>query len=241
MRKFSFVMLILVAAFTLTSCAFVIKQTEPTEKFVFETESEKPTEMDTAKESASEAEQTTAADTASSDEVAPGYQRSDDVSEYVDIRMDSGKHMVVKLRPDVAPLTVENFQKLVSEGFYNGLFFHRIIPGFMIQGGDPDGTGTGGSDQAIKGEFAENGVDNSLTHKAGVLSMARSEDKDSASSQFFICHADSPHLDGLYAAFGELVLGAEVVDEIAALPRDAFDFPDEPPVMSEVFFVTPEE
>lgn len=171
---------------------------------------------------------------------APGYVCSDEVTDYVDIRMDSGKHMVLKLRPDVAPITVANFQKLVGEGFYNGLIFHRVIPGFMIQGGDPDGTGAGGASETIKGEFAGNGVENPLSHKAGVLSMARSMEKNSASSQFFICHADSTFLDGEYAAFGELLLGQEVVDEIANLPRDASDRPNQPPVMSEVFFVQPE-
>ena len=123
--------------------------------------------------------------------------------------------IVIKLRPDVAPITVENFESLVSSGFYDGLTFHRVYSGFMIQGGDPDGNGTGGSGKTIKGEFSANGVNNTLSHKRGVVSMARSSSYNSASSQFFICHADSTFLDGNYAAFGEVVSGMDVVDGIA--------------------------
>ena len=123
--------------------------------------------------------------------------------------------IVIKLRPDVAPITVENFESLVSSGFYDGLTFHRVYSGFMIQGGDPDGNGTGGSEKTIKGEFSANGVNNTLSHKRGVVSMARSSNYNSASSQFFICHADSTFLDGNYAAFGEVVSGMDVVDGIA--------------------------
>ena len=119
-----------------------------------------------------------------------------------------------ELYPEVAPITVANFQQLVEKGFYDGLTFHRIIDGFMIQGGDPKGNGTGGSDKKIKGEFSSNGVQNDLKHERGVLSMARSMNPNSASSQFFIMHADAPHLDGEYAAFGRVVDGIEVVDEI---------------------------
>jgi len=122
--------------------------------------------------------------------------------------------MKIELYPEVAPITVANFEKLVSEGFYDGLTFHRIIRGFMIQGGDPEGTGMGGSKDKIKGEFASNGVKNDLKHTRGVLSMARSMMRDSASSQFFIMHEDAPHLDGEYAAFGKVVEGIEVVDAI---------------------------
>ncbi len=122
--------------------------------------------------------------------------------------------MKIELYPEVAPITVANFEKLVSEGFYDGLTFHRIIRGFMIQGGDPEGTGMGGSKDKIKGEFATNGVKNDLKHRRGVLSMARSMMRDSASSQFFIMHEDAPHLDGEYAAFGKVVEGIEVVDAI---------------------------
>lgn len=123
--------------------------------------------------------------------------------------------ITVKLYPDIAPITVENFKNLVSEGFYDGLTFHRIISGFMIQGGDPKADGTGGSPNTIKGEFSSNGVENNLSHERGVISMARSMDPDSASSQFFIVHKDSPHLDGQYAAFGRVTDGMSVVDKIA--------------------------
>lgn len=122
--------------------------------------------------------------------------------------------MKLELYPEIAPITVANFEKLVSEGFYDGLTFHRIIRGFMIQGGDPEGTGMGGSKDKIKGEFASNGVQNNLKHTRGVISMARSMMRDSASSQFFIMHEDAPHLDGEYAAFGQVVEGIEVVDAI---------------------------
>lgn len=120
----------------------------------------------------------------------------------------------VELDADTAPITVENFAKLVNEGFYDGLTFHRIIRGFMIQGGDPKGDGSGGSDKTIKGEFKQNGVENDISHKRGVISMARSMENDSASSQFFIMHQDTPSLDGQYAAFGKVTEGIEVVDKI---------------------------
>ena len=121
-----------------------------------------------------------------------------------------------ELYPEIAPITVENFQNLINEGFYDGLTFHRVIEGFMIQGGDPKGNGTGGSDKKIKGEFSANGVENDLKHTRGVLSMARSSNMNSASSQFFIMHEDAPHLDGQYAAFGKVTDGMDVVDKIAA-------------------------
>lgn len=120
----------------------------------------------------------------------------------------------VELNADVAPITVTNFVKLAKDGFYDGLTFHRIIKGFMIQGGDPEGNGTGGSEQNIKGEFSANGVENPLKHTRGAISMARSQDNDSASSQFFIMHEDAPHLDGQYATFGYVYEGIEVVDKI---------------------------
>ena len=146
----------------------------------------------------------------------------------VTITMESGKQIKLELLPAYAPKTVANFEKLVKEGFYDGLTFHRIIPGFMIQGGDPQGNGTGGSKEKIKGEFAQNGFPkNTLKHTRGVISMARAYDPDSASSQFFIMHADAPHLDGAYAAFGRVVEGMETVDEIAATPTG---FRDEPRV-----------
>lgn len=169
--------------------------------------------------------------------VAEGFTASETPTLLVDILMDSGAHIVLELDRDAAPITVANFQKLVGEQFYDGVIFHRIIAGFMIQGGDPDGIGTGGSAENIKGEFAANGVENPLAHQRGVISMARANDYDSADSQFFICHADAPHLDGMYAAFGKVISGIEEVDRIASLPTDAHDFPDTPPVMERVFFV----
>ena len=126
--------------------------------------------------------------------------------------------MNAELYPEIAPLTVANFVKLIEEGFYNGLTFHRIISGFMIQGGCPDGTGTGGPGHTIKGEFSSNGIENNLKHSRGVLSMARSQNPNSAGSQFFIMHADSPHLDGQYAAFGKLIDGLDILDKIAETP-----------------------
>ena len=142
------------------------------------------------------------------------------------IEMENGGKIELELYPDAAPKTVANFEKLVSEGFYDGLTFHRVIKGFMIQGGDPLGNGMGGSEKKIHGEFARNGfTGNTLKHKRGVISMARAFDPNSASSQFFIMHADAPHLDGSYAAFGEVVSGIEVVDEIASIPTDYSDRP----------------
>ena len=143
----------------------------------------------------------------------------------VQIEMESGGVMKLELYPDTAPITVANFVELAKSGFYDGLIFHRVISGFMIQGGDPQGTGMGGSDKKIKGEFAVNGVNNTLSHDRGVISMARSQMFDSASSQFFICHADASFLDGQYAAFGRVTEGIEVVDEIAAIPTDRMDRP----------------
>ncbi len=141
------------------------------------------------------------------------------------IEMENGKEIRLELNAEAAPITVENFLALVKEGFYDGLIFHRVIPGFMIQGGDPLGNGMGGSEKKIKGEFAANGHPNPLKHTRGVISMARSMDKNSASSQFFIMHADAPHLDGQYAAFGKVVSGIETVDEIASIPTDYSDRP----------------
>lgn len=173
-------------------------------------------------------------------ETAAGYRYSEEPTLFVDIRMDSGNHLVIELLPEHAPETVKNFQKLVSQKFYDGLIFHRIIRNFMIQGGDPEGTGFGGADEQIKGEFRANGVDNTLSHARGVVSMARSQMPDSASSQFFICHADSPFLDGNYAAFGILRVGFDELDRLADLKTDHNDRPLEPPVMEQVVFVIPE-
>ena len=150
------------------------------------------------------------------------------------IEMANGKKIKIELYPEIAPITVENFEKLVKQGFYNGLIFHRVIPGFMIQGGCPEGTGMGGPGWNIKGEFSSNGVKNDLKHTRGVISMARSMRPDSAGSQFFIMHEDAPHLDGQYAAFGKVVEGIEVVDEIAEVATDYSDKPLEPQVMKSV-------
>ncbi len=141
------------------------------------------------------------------------------------ITMENGKQIKLELDKTAAPVTVENFEKLVKEGFYNGLIFHRVISGFMIQGGCPDGTGMGGPGYQIKGEFLQNGVNNPLKHTRGVISMARAAHPDSAGSQFFIMHEDAPHLDGQYAAFGKVVEGIEVVDEIASVQTDYSDRP----------------
>lgn len=151
------------------------------------------------------------------------------------IEMENGHKIKLELCPDKAPITVENFLKLVGEGFYDGFIFHRVISGFMIQGGDPTGTGMGGSAQKIKGEFLANGVANSLSHTRGTISMARAMNYDSASSQFFIVHNDSTFLDGQYAAFGRVVEGIEVVDEIAAVKTNAADKPLEDQRMKRVY------
>ena len=143
----------------------------------------------------------------------------------IKITMDNGKEMEAELYPETAPLTVENFVSLIKERFFDGLIFHRVIKGFMIQGGDPTGTGMGGSKNKIKGEFLSNGFVNELKHTRGVLSMARAMDPNSASSQFFIMHQDAPHLDGQYAAFGKITKGIEVVDEIADVETDFRDKP----------------
>ena len=152
----------------------------------------------------------------------------------VQITMEDGGVMIAELYPEIAPITVANFEKLVKEGFYNGLIFHRVIPGFMIQGGDPEGTGIGGPGYTIKGEFTANGVKNLLKHTRGVLSMARTMDPDSAGSQFFIMHKDAPHLDGQYAAFGKVVEGLDVLDRIAAVRTNFRDKPLKEQRMKEV-------
>lgn len=157
------------------------------------------------------------------DPITCGYEESASVTDYVCMTVQyvnskgqlATGDIVVHLRADVAPITVANFQKLVGNGFYNGLTFHRVVSDFMIQGGDPDGDGTGGSSQTIKGEFSDNGVDNPLKHTRGVISMARSQSYNSASSQFFIMHQTTSSLDGSYAAFGEVCFGMETVDGIA--------------------------
>ncbi len=153
---------------------------------------------------------------------------------YVRIEMENGDVMRGELYPEIAPITVENFEKLVNAGFYDGLIFHRVIPGFMIQGGCPDGTGMGGPGWTIKGEFAMNGVKNDLKHERGVLSMARAMNPNSAGSQFFIMVENAPHLDGQYAAFGKITEGMEAADSIVNQPRNAMDKPDVPQRMKKV-------
>ena len=152
----------------------------------------------------------------------------------VRITMEDGGIIDIELNEEVAPITCENFKKLVGQGFYNGLTFHRVIPGFMIQGGCPLGNGTGGPGWNIKGEFTANGVNNPLKHTYGVLSMARSMMPDSAGSQFFIMTSDSPHLDGQYAAFGKVLEGMDVADAIVSVKRDMRDKPLEPQVMKSI-------
>ncbi len=143
------------------------------------------------------------------------------------ITMMNGKTMTLELDEKAAPITVENFVSLAKKGFYDGLIFHRVIEGFMIQGGDPTGSGFGGPGHTIKGEFASNGVNNPIRHTRGVISMARSQDKNSAGSQFFIMHADAPYLDGEYAAFGKMTSGFDTLDEIASVKTDFADRPRE--------------
>ena len=152
----------------------------------------------------------------------------------IEITMENGGTIRIELDKTAAPITVENFEKLAAKGFYDGLTFHRVIPGFMIQGGCPQGTGMGGPGYTIQGEFASNGVANPIRHTRGVISMARAQDPNSAGSQFFIMHADAPHLDGNYAAFGHVVSGMDVVDEIASVRTDARDKPLTPVVMKTV-------
>ncbi|MCI1776124.1 MAG: peptidylprolyl isomerase [Paenibacillus lautus] len=152
----------------------------------------------------------------------------------VTIEMENGKTIKLELYPEVAPNTVNNFISLVEQGFYDGTGFHRVIPGFMIQGGDPDGNGTGGPGYAIAGEFTSNGFQNDLKHTTGVLSMARAQDPNSAGSQFFIMVADAPSLDSQYASFGKVIEGMETAEEIVGLERDQMDKPLEVPVMKKV-------
>lgn len=152
----------------------------------------------------------------------------------VTFEMENGKTFRAELYPEVAPNTVNNFISLIRKGFYDGVIFHRVIAGFMIQGGDPKGTGTGGPGYCIAGEFGANGFQNGLRHERGVLSMARAMAPDSAGSQFFVMHKDSPHLDGQYAAFGKVTEGMEVVDEIATTPKSFGDRPIQPQRMKKV-------
>ncbi len=167
-----------------------------------------------------------------------GAEEFGNSAEYVCISVKDYGDIYAELYPEIAPITVENFMKLVNQGFYDGLTFHRIISGFMIQGGDPNGNGTGGSTETIKGEFAQNGVENPLLHDRDVLSMARSKDINSASSQFFIMHKDSPHLDGSYAAFGRVLAGMWIVDKICQVTpvqdRNGTVLKDDQPVIASI-------
>ena len=163
-----------------------------------------------------------------------GVPSADASHPVVTIEMDNGAVIKAELYPEVAPNTVNNFISLIQKGFYDGTIFHRVIPGFMIQGGDPDGTGMGGPGYSIAGEFNSNGFTNNLLHTEGVLSMARSQDMNSGGSQFFIMAADYPSLDGEYAAFGKVTEGLDAVQAIVNLPRDDNDRPEQPPVMKKV-------
>ena len=166
------------------------------------------------------------------------YKETNKVTDYVKIETNKGI-MLLELYPDIAPITVENFQNLVSEKFYDGLIFHRVIKDFMIQGGDPEGTGMGGSEKTIKGEFKNNGVENNLSHTRGVISMARNSiSMDSASSQFFIVHKDSTYLDGDYATFGKVIAGLDVVDKIAEVDVDTNDNPRITQKIKSIRFIT---
>ncbi len=167
------------------------------------------------------------------------YIQTNETTNTVQIEMSDGGKIIVELDEKSAPLTVKNFQKLVAQHFYDGLIFHRVISGFMIQGGDPQGTGMGGSKETVKGEFRANGVNNPISHERGVISMARSQFYNSASSQFFICHADAKFLDGQYAAFGKVVEGMDVVDRIASVPTNRADRPMVEQRISSVTFVKP--
>ena len=167
-----------------------------------------------------------------------GVNESASETDYVMIKVREYGEIVIRLYPDVAPKTVANFKKLVSEKFYDGLIFHRVIKNFMIQGGDPTGTGYGGSNATIVGEFTSNGFVNNLIHKKGVISMARSSNPDSASSQFFICHKTYPSLDSKYASFGYVIYGLDVVDAIASVSTNASDRPLSEVVIESIRFVS---
>ena len=177
-------------------------------------------------------------DTENGETDAIAFQETTTETDFVKIEMMDGGIIIAELYPDIAPITVLNFKKLVSQGFYNGLIFHRVIENFVIQGGDPTGTGYYGSDETIKGEFGINGISNTLNHTAGVISMARGEDPNSASSQFFICHGDCrDSLDGRYAGFGKVIAGMDVVNRIATTETDYKDKPVTDQQISSIKFV----
>ena len=164
----------------------------------------------------------------------PNYPADVSDNPVATITMEDGQQIVIELEPKIAANTVANFIALAQDGFYDGLIFHRVISGFMIQGGDPDGNGTGGPDYSIAGEFTSNGFDNTLSHERGVISMARSQHPDSAGSQFFIMHENAPHLDGEYAAFGRVTEGLDVVDAVAAVETEGSDKPKKDQVMKSI-------
>lgn len=165
-------------------------------------------------------------------------EQTDEATDYIRIVMKNGDAMLIELYPSIAPITVENFKNLVSEHYYDGITFHRVIEGFMIQGGDPDGDGYSNGDRpAIKGEFSLNGVENNLQHKRGVISMARSTHPDSASTQFFIMHKTDARLDGQYAAFGMMLAGFDTLDKIASVKTDGNDKPQKDQIIAEIRFV----
>lgn len=168
------------------------------------------------------------------------YKEVENETNFVKIEMANGEKMLLELYPDTAPITVANFKKLVSEKFYDNITFHRIVKNFMIQGGDPTGTGRGGSEETIKGEFKANGVENNLSHDRGVISMARSSDPNSGSSQFFIVHKKTSSLDGSYAAFGKLIAGFDTLDNLASV-KVSGETPVEKPVIKSIRFVEIEE
>ena len=181
--------------------------------------------------------------TACGEQETPVEENTDDAAAYpsdveenpvVTVTMENDEQIILELYPEIAPNTVANFISLIEDGFYDGVIFHRVIPGFMIQGGDPDGAGTGGPGYSIAGEFASNNFENDLEHDKGVLSMARSQSPDSAGSQFFIMVEKSPHLDGDYAGFGKVTEGMEVVETIVSADRDEMDKPFEDQVMKTV-------
>ncbi len=189
---------------------------------------------------------TTASQNAETVPAAEAETQAGTVPEAASDSVSDSNIIVITLYPDKAPITCENFENLVSQGFYNGLTFHRVIDDFMAQGGDPEGTGMGGSEQTIKGEFASNGVENDLSHQRGIVSMARSSDPDSASSQFFICYTDCSFLDGNYAAFGEVTQGMEVVDNFLNVERimsatGEVSVPTSPITMQDVTMIDPDE
>ena len=210
MKKFLFIVFSMILLVLLVSCGNSIKSTNTETTVTLETTIVETTKVETtAVEATKKEEPTTVVET-----VKNNSEGKNMGNPKIEISIKNYGIIQLELDPSQAPITVENFVGLVNSGFYNGLTFHRIIKGFMIQGGDPLGNGTGGSDKEIKGEFASNGVQNNIKHLRGTISMARSSFPDSASSQFFIMHEDAPHLDGDYAAFGHVTSGIEVVDKI---------------------------